>query len=349
MSRSLSVVCTAMQLVNCIEAVKYYHSGLNDLVILAGVDRVEQIDNLLEEYSPFFRFDKVFKFNPSAQKQMTVIKEFLFIRKISSATKYDIVLVSNYKQPKQKYLLKRICQRSEDVDIVLIDDGLAVCEIARRRNQECVSKRANVYYMSKIYRLIYKRFICDFVPERLEYFTVYHNLEIIKNDTIVQNEYAFIKNNNLGIPPDIEVSNSVVFLGQPLVGCYGMSRLDKKRYCKYIEDALSQCGMSDFLVYYFPHPVENTHLTLEEDIASMFRIQVSNVPFEIISLKLDYKIPIMGFYSSALVNVQKFNKNRKIYAIYFDEISDSNDSRFRKVVNESYDYMKSIGIKIINR
>lgn len=347
--RSLSVVYTAMQLVNCIEAIKQYGSTINDLLILSGIDRSGQIDKLLDEYSPYFSFSKITRLKFSKYNQLNVIKEFLLLKSASSNVLYDIVFVTNYKQSRQKFLLRGLSKKNTSLRIVLVDDGLAVCEIVSKRNQEYLNKKANVYYSSRLYKLLYKGFVKNYIPKRIEYFTVYNNLEIVDADTIVLNQYNFIKNNTIGISPNIDPDKSLIVLGQPLVGSYGMGGLNKDKYCAYIRDAISSIGMNDHIVYYFPHPVEDTHITLTEEMINYFHIQYSSVPFEIISLKIDNRTPVLGFYTSALVNLRKFDNERVIYSVYFDDVNDSPNPRFKKIVNEAYDYMKSIGITILNR
>lgn len=347
--RSLSVVCTPIQLVNCIEAIYSYKSNVNDLLVLASVNRVDKINRLIEEYLPYFCFNSIMRLNPSTHSSIMAIKEFMLLRRAATNNCYDILFVSNYKQARQKYLQKKLFEKNSNVNFVLIDDGLAVCEIVDRRNNEIKSQKANVHYSTRINRLLYKRKVNNFIPQRLEYFTVYNDLDVHNSDRIVINGYLFIKSNSLGVAPNIKFDNSLIFLGQPLVDSCGKIGLNKEKYSNYIINALKDLGMSDYTVYYFPHPVENINTTLNEELRSKFLIQASNIPFEVISLKLDNRIPILGFYTSALVNLRKSYKDRKIVAIYFDDINNSRYARLKKVVNEAYDYMKSINITILNR
>lgn len=346
--RSLSVVCTQMQLVNCIEAIMRYKSENNDLLVLAAPNRIEQIEGLIREYSQYFCFDNIFRFKPSSYSLISTIREFMIIRSTAMKNFYDIVFLSNYKQARQRCLLKKIGLRFDNLKIVLIDDGLAVCEIVKRRNKECVTNTADIHYSTKLNRIMYQLFVGNYIPPKVEYFTVYNNIEIYRKDIIRINEYTFIKNNNLGISPNIS-RNSVIILGQPLVGSYGMSSFTKESYCSYIKNALNDLEFFSKDIYYFPHPVEDTMVTLSEEILNRIKIQKSKIPFEIIALKLDTSIPVIGFYTSALVNLRESDKSRIITAIYFSEINSSTNHRFKKIVNEAYDYMESIGIKILNK
>lgn len=352
--KSLSIVCTQMQLVNCIEAIQEYGCRENDLLILAGNrNSLDKIMQLLRSYESVFRFNQVHSFYLKSTKFgiFNIIMQLLFITKSTKKVSYDILFSGNYKHAQQKYILRNALNVNNNANIVLVDDGLAVYEICDRRNHEIESGRSNIHYSSKAYKICYSCFLKNFLPPTITFFTLYKGLKIQPTDSLIFNKYTFSKKYSIGAEHHFSSGERIVFLGQPLIDnkSLGLNTFTKENYCNYIKHSLEFLHESCSRIVYFPHPAEDTATTLTNDFMLSNVVVRPTFPFELNAVHLPDNVLVIGFYTSALVNLHMAYPHLKIISLYFNEINESSIPRIKKVVNNAYDVIENEGIQVLFR
>lgn len=350
---SVSFITTQMQLINCVEAIHQFGCKENALIIASNdEERQKRIQTLLDILSPYFAFDNVYILCKGVAKGWFgglkyVYKQKKEISRLVHGKKIDVFFSTNFKQAQQKFIIKKLFNLNSDLQIVLVDDGLAVCEIAVRRSNELRTNKSDTHYISRAYKLLYEAEVRCFVPRHIVFFTVYKDISISQEDSLIYNNYSFVKRHKIG---DSEIGiGEVVVLGQPLVNSnyLGLDSFSSDTYCEYIINAIRAIGFPFSRIVYFPHPAENITISLSSTKSSNFSVVENNIPIELILLHVHQEVPILGFYTSALVNIVELDNDRRVYSIYFKEVNKSEIKRIREVVNNAYKYIESKGIPVL--
>lgn len=353
---SISVVSTQMQLVNCIEAIHYYGFLHNELIIWAySKTRQEQMISLLDKLDYRRLFVKVLIHTREGSDRKSILKSICREKrffKTYTINHYDAIILGNYKLLQEKYFLKRVIDANREVRTIVVDDGLAACETAILRNNECNVGRMQFDETSPLFKLFYLNgllFRWD-APSSILFFTSFKNLLINECDSRSANDYAFLKEFINRSPANSLDSYDIIIIGQPLVQ---MHLLSKESYSDYIIDCINGISEGGQLnIVYIPHPGENPDTSVSTTLSAMISIKRMELPIELYLLSSNReKIKhIVGFYTSALVNIKQMELESccRIHSLYFNELEDLQNENLRRIIKNAYCFIGDNGISIMN-
>jgi hypothetical protein len=179
----------------------------------------------------------------------------------------------------------------------------------------------------------------SFIPDSITFFSVYDHLEYDETDIFEKCNYIYLKKMSFNSQSEMGRFDLAI-IGQPL-GKEGI--IKKERYCNVINDFInSKCSGS---IIYIPHPIEDTTESLTLELRERIHIERPSVPFEmwIISSRVN---SVVGFYSSALINIRYLCPDIFVNSLFPKEIKES-QSLFLQEAREAYNYQKQVGINVI--
>lgn len=352
MKKTLSIVSTPMQLVNCIE---YIQTQIKDkvqntlIIDVNSENRKNQINNLFKY--EFYRevFDEVYY--PSivghkkGLKYFKIVSNKQIVKKISRQTIYDYVISGNNLSLIHRYSQFLCWNNNPNIKIVVVDDGTSTAEIVLLREKEIETNTLQYWVFSRSVRLLYFFRLPKlkyFVPPSLIFFTVYNNLPFSRNDILISCDYSYTKNLHFDDSRDTQLPD-VIVIGQPLSAA---NVLSKERYNKIIETYISETNITNERIVYVPHPAENVSESLDNMLMSKLSIIRPDIPFELwaITKRVHY---LVGFYSSVLVNMHFLFPNIKVVSLCPQEILNSSEL-FLQEAQQSYAYIRNNGIEVID-
>lgn len=335
--KTISVVSTQMQLINCVEYLFQTHSDSNILIVTTKSRyRKKQLCEILENkcYSKYFY--KIIYLS------MTNIRFFdffhliiytLYIRVFCLFKKFDICLLGNYRDFLGRLLYRYL--RSDE--LIVVDDGLASLSIEAGRHGELKEYKSPYIFIPN--RLI--RFFCHnntrFIPNKVNFFTIY-DLKIFGNDLRTSNNYIYLKkiSNTFNIP-DILRQADAIFVGQPLYRNY----LSKDKYAWYLRQYAKNVHGS---IVYYPHPEETYKEWLEMRLNDNYIYVENKFSFELLLSCVKENVNIVSFFSSILSNAKHINQLINLEAVYLSEIDNNQTLSYLQL---SYNKFKDEGIKIL--
>lgn len=343
---SVSIVCTSMQLVNCVEALNYFSCDDNTLVILApSTQRESQILDVLNrlEYRGFF--SKIEIIIPSTKVPLiNIIREKHLLNKVS-LMKYDYLVTGNYKLVNERYFISCAYRRNKEIKVVSVDDGLAICDIVKRRKAELACQHPNLYFPSKLVQLVFggNRFLLRFVPEHIIFFSCYSKIDFPAQDTFVQNKYVILSKIYLNFPiSSVITSEPICFIGQPLVR---IGYLNKNVYSQYITDIINSELSGDASSFvYLAHPAEDINESLSKALLDRINVDTHVLPAEIKLCSCSGSIKLFGFFSSVLSNVKAMCPDIEVVALFPKEINSISDEVDKDSVLKAYQYLTNEGV-----
>lgn len=353
--RSVSIASTQMQLLNCIEAIFKYGYDNNDLIIWAySKNRERQLLNLLEKLDCGRLFRKVTVYTRhntgGFRTYISILSEKSFFKRYD-VSGYNVFISGNYKLIQEKFFLRRVIRANNNVSIIVVDDGLATRETSNLRVREVTTGKMVFDETSISYKLFYlSGYLFKWkAPDTIEYFTSYSKLTISCSDTAVLNNNDFIKQNGISNKFSFENDSTIIFLGQPLVQ---LNILSAEVYSNYIETFIYKELDGDYAnLLYIPHPAENVDESLSLELKTKLNIQAVELPVELFLLSIPQGVEkyIVGFYTSALVNIQQLSiANCRCRAVYIEEIESFSDLNMKRILKDAYNYIEESGIPIIH-
>lgn len=337
-----------MQLINCIEAIKYFNCDDNWLVItLFSSARVKRIKVLLEKYHLRDNFSHVFNMRIiDSTTQMAdwfnVLVSRLVIEYFVLFRKFSCVIVGHYLNWPERFILYKVPLKNPDCRCVLVDDGAGTIRFAQARQNEQLQGRM-ISLSSKKLRFLFSIDMKRIYPKKLTYFTNYPVAEyLLSEDDMVKNDYSNILNL---LASDVRnyysrMEETLVILGQPLSF---VDVLTDEKYLFYLHEAIRIIEERRHInqVLYFPHPDEQ-NIGLVTSCFPNFKIVKSDIPFEMVAMSLPSTCSILGFYTSALWNCNLLPIQPKIYSILIRE-SDyyCNESKKKAIMSVYDDFINS--------
>lgn len=343
MKKSLSIINTGIQLVNCIEAIKHFGCENNYLIIgqfNICPDRIRQIRKMLKD--PFLseNFKKIYllPFQFSNKNPLRffgyLASAFKFALIILFSKKIDYCFYGVYTDVIMRPVTYLVQYKNNKSKICLIDDGIRVISDADNRiKQEPLIARQEQkckFFLKDFCRSIMRKWM---VPH-LHFFTTY-TFPLLERDTSIPNHYLHLKNNNpyhYVFKPD-----AVVLIGQPFIE---LKMVEEQTY----SDALSKIYSlyKDRPVYYMPHPLETLYPKfIQKDT------EIIKTPYPVELLLLGSNLStLVGFNSSVLFNAAWMNICDEIlsYQIPEDQLL-HNDVKANALVYKAF---SNAGIKFIN-
>lgn len=180
---------------------------------------------------------------------------------------------------------------------VILDDGLATLLIPEKIEKAVfIPKKLNRFLETLIFNQFYFRY------NVVTLFSVYS----VKHKRIKLENHSFNQLSNLYSIKNKLKTNSVVFIGQPLVE---FNLLTKEAYNKYVNAIKKSYEKKGYSFFYHIHPAENKSLKDKN-----WKVESQKVPLEIHFL-IQKEIPeiFASFYSSAIINLYLLFENYCTY------------------------------------
>lgn len=350
MQQIISIVSTQMQLVNSIEYIKKHQaidSYIRLIVCYSSEKRREQIDTIIKLNCYTDVFDSISYISYDTRFSFLWYFYMLWVKKklryLFSVQNFDICIIGNYKSIYHRFCQYVCWRNNHSVHTVLVDDGTATADSVVLRQQEKKKHVIQIPGLSRYLKIIYlllDHSFKSFIPNHLTFFSIYDYLKYDEKDIFEKCNYTYLKQMSLNILSDRN-EYDLAIIGQPL-GKEGI--LKKERYCNVINDFInSMC--KDCSIIYIPHPVEDTMESLTPTLREKFHIERPGVPFEMWIISSSIK-SVVGYYSSALINIRILCPDISVNSLYPKEIKESS-SLFLQEAREAYSYQKQIGINVI--
>lgn len=352
MAETLTIISTQMQLVNAIEYLSSTKGELyNHLIICTSTRRrKKQLSSLLDKpyYAKVFQKVDYLRYGGGSRIKsywVTLCLKYGISRIIKKATAFDLIIIGNYLSIIHRYVQYLCWKKNEDLKFIVVDDGTATTEAVVIREKEKHDNKLVYYgrskYLVKIFLTKFSSFKF-FVPHSLTFFSIYDKLNYSNDDTFVKCDYVYLKNQVNRFIAREELG--LVIIGQPLIA---EGFLSKDRYNQSITDYLiNHYGDKKGKVVYVPHPIEKVDESLSETLKESVLIVRPDVPFEMWALCTEIK-SVVGFYSSALVNLRYFLPTIPIVSLCPSEIINSKEYDCQEAI-QAYKYFFEIGIDIIH-
>lgn len=344
--KSIMLVTTQMQLLNCIELVSKYDKKVDLLIVIChSRSRREQLEKLLkiEDLRKFITEIKYIILKKEGISSLTSQISCKFqLGKLAKLYKYDECIIGNNFPTQNRFFIYKVMKNNPNCKLFVCDDGLATLSSYKNRLLQLKGVKNAYPKNSRALEIVYMfSGVDNYVPKIFNYFTVY-NLEDNFVDKYIQNTYEYLRSHLRSFYSDGDFSNySVIILGLPMIQ-YNI--LDKNSFNKYIRNILNLSPNHKAL--YIMHPQETIdEQDFDVDIIGQIKAVKLDYPVETLLSVLDNKI-IYGFYTSALVNLKYMNLNSSFYAVRVKEVLDKNDE-YSKRIESVYQYLLGNGIQII--
>lgn len=346
MDKTVSIISTGLQLINCAEYIKAQGEHNNVLVVYASSKRrIAQIKALIANKTYDGIFEKIVYLREFSNRYLNVFNVILNIIRLYliSIGKTKCCIAGNYLMASHRFLIARFNKR--DVKVVLVDDGLTTTEVAKWRPIELKEGIVHMFNGSFTTRLFYLPVRRYCVPKKVQYFTVYDvNVSSI-GDEYIRCDYEYLKSHIQNFEINSEVfSGECFFISQPLY----KSIITKHSYCSYLNEFAKLTDKKDII--YIPHPSEdNFEQEIIPSLAKKYRVIKTSLPFEIIASIIKPGASVFTFYSSVIVNLMEMRKDLELVAIYLSEIDGFQDSlsSIWMGIKDSYSYFEEKEIRIL--
>jgi len=318
---NLFIVAGPLHIINAIEAIEYFSSKNNILLILytGNSHQLSQMKRLLH----FYKWDRIIYF-PLPMKK---IDKIFFVKRVNSILKkIEIKSISNifvgeYRSDHVNHIVNIFNYKK----VYLLDDGLAQLYYHKEIN--------NIPYRVKLRQLFYRFISYRLKPIDYTFFTIYN----IPNVKIIKNRYTFFKR----YISSKKVENIVYFIGQPLVE---LKIINQKEYIELLSKIRDRYRGVEFI--YILHRREKKENIEKASLDLNFKYQEFDNPIEIEMLQRD-TIPkyFATFYSSAIVTLPSFieKSNYRVFQISKSRIN----SKLRENIYFTYQELKKIGLEVV--
>lgn len=340
--KSLSLISTQMQLINCIEYLVTHKIEENEVVFwaLSKTRKTQLLDVFnIPCNRQLFKGYRFFTFNGGNIHDILVSVWMLFKMWIWALTKkVDVFILGNYKTCYGRFFW----YKQPNAKRTVVDDGLGTpiwYEIRANRGFKGISE---MFYDNKIIRSLLKRKEDAMVPESVRFFSIYTDIKN-PNDSVEFNSYSYLKA-NIGQYPESDAFKSCdfVFLGQPF---HTRGYVSHQKYNEYLKKTYSYIGEKQAI--YYPHPEETDNSWMDDVVKTKYQFIPNKMIFEVFALAMKPKSVIASFQTSSQPILLKLCPDIKQLAVYLEE-ADGQHTPFFEEIKEAYKYLENLGIPVIH-
>ncbi len=326
MQYNLTIATTPMQIINAIEAINYFNTKNNILVLIF---KPRDDNNLqLEKIAKLYLWNKIIRVNNNLKKSKYI--EYIKLINELKNFHYNYIFFGNFTS-----IYKIIISNIKKEHLYLIDDGSATIHIYK-----------NILIPNKINSLSIKelRFLLigfkTKIKDKINIFT-YFTLPYDERFPVVENKLTYFKEK---LNKENFIEEDIIFLGQPLASSNFISQTDYSNYLKSIKK------IKDKKIIYIPHRFENINSELKELEDRYFKILPIDIPIElyfiynsiipthIISFCTSATFTLEKIYPSLLceniiIPKEKFLKKQKEFYLCYDTLQEQTDSTNLNIEN----------------
>lgn len=339
--KTLSIVCTQLQLINAIECVKYYQSTDNTLILdCASRTRRNQLEYLLSLDIYKGIFNKVYYSDITNNRwaYIDMIYAKMLIQVLIFLFKYQTIIVGNYNLLKHKYAIVQGTSQNKSCRAIVVDDGTVSLFYPEIREKEISSGICDISYEnSRFSRMLYHKSLEPIVSANINFFSLY-KLQLSPSDSLIVNRFDYLTNNLNNVVSGLDLSiYDTVIVGQPLIE---LNAVSNENYKKCISEIRNQ---NEGNMLYVSHPAEFSYPFADIGV----KIIKFPLPFECMAKLLNPNTAIYGFTSSALINAKLLCPEKRVVAVDLSPIV-NRESDFIEISSKIFSSFKDYGIEVIS-
>ncbi len=348
------MIRTPLQLLNIIEIRHHFGFKGNILIVLVtGLFRQDYINNLINEkewdsvhYIKFKHINKGYDFGLRRPQNIyercleiySTFDQFKKRRRLDKLARSigfaENIILGNYREGAHDSM-RHFANKLNHNHLYLVDDGTDIILINDDRKKGYSNIKKDIESKSWLKRFktrIHNKYIDwnNKGENKLTFFTCY-GLMVKTGDSLIKNEYRYLRSLSSNSPP----ADEVIFLGQCLIDD---GYITKEDYFSYIRSIKDYFTIEKFV--YIPHPRESSRYIELVKRELMIEIRKLDVPIE-------YEMTIRGnrprylasFFCSALENcsiILNGNTDIKAFYIYPEHLLAAKDN-----VEKFYQYFKT--------
>jgi hypothetical protein len=347
--RNLFLVSTAFQLINAIEAQKYFKTK-NNILVLFYFGNINRDHEQLEEIVELFDYNQLITFKVEPQKKyLNLIIDLL---KVLQKNQYKKVFTGYFSAN-----LRRFIANVKYQELFLIDDGVYTISIhnelyakdtkrykkyiteysEKKRTKPIARLKFYIYRQFRKFYLKIHGFQNDMKEMPLNFYTIF-NLPQYQNEIIVKNNYKYIckyfLENNIEKKCSNPNKNIVYFLGQPLNRVFN---IDDRTYISYIKYIINYYKNKE--IVYIPHRAEKEKIIENiENIKGNIKVKKIFSPFELYILRENIKVThIASFLSTTLFSIKQMYSDVKVdaFRLKINSELDNNNALIYKMLEQN--------------
>lgn len=317
-------------MLNAVEAKHFFKLRTEDCILIVMGDRKSQPqilklasgmgewDNIVVlNESPLFIGNPLEKKAPYKSKLWGASffkKSFFYVRRLNRIKKYlgevEYIFVG---YPRYVYM-RHFINITPHKQVFLLDDGNATIRLAKERRFPAITE--NVVGWKKRLKTSAKRIlqgVKDDEKETLGFFTIY-NIEAGANDSIVKNDFDYIRS-RLDL---LETTDEIYFLGSPLSEVGILAQDEYFEYLKRVKDYYK-----DNKIVYIVHRRESWDKLKRLERELDFHIELFDYPIEYQLVMIGPRPAVLAsFFSSALDSCSLIFENKlQIVAFKIDVVN----------------------------
>ncbi len=305
----LFIVRTPMQIVSAIEAMHYFHSSNNTLVIIYNKKKnnFKQIQKIIDIFHLATLFKNIIEVKSTQPSKFLLTLKL--IRKFKKHS-YNKLFIGLYDSMGKLFLANLSYQQA-----YLIDDGTATIvahqHIVRTMHSQTVGSK-------ELRALFFGLHTQHRTP--LHFFTLFH-LTPYSDETIITHRFEYLKQR---FTQQYHHSTTIYLLGQNLTD---VAIVSAEKYLCYIQQILKH--YPDRNIVYIPHRLETLHPELYALQHSKFTVMHNTMPIELYFLtNRIYPNHIISFFTSALytLNILFDEATIESFSIASEDIEHHHDS-----------------------
>lgn len=333
--KNLFIIASPLQLVNAMEAVYYFKTSYNILIVmynssLNSIDFNQKINLLdIEEWDEIVYYDL-----GKIAKKKRFFKQVELIKKLRK-DEYNYLFSGDFGT-----IQKAIMANVNVENIYLLDDGTASIMIYETLKNEHFFNKIPFFKKIKLLRYLLMNLRYQ-IKQNINYFTIYH-LSSLPHMNVIQHDFSFLKKTKL---QECIKTKTIYILGQNLVE---VGFIKEEIYLKYLKKIIENY---DGKIIYKPHRSEKVTDSYLSLVSENFLIdtEINQGPVEITFLNNKiYPSIVISFFSSALFSLDKIFENTLIYSVKIDEKDLIKKHNNVEVINSCYAFLKNTNVKDID-
>jgi len=291
--KNLFIIGTPLQLLNAIEAIKYFQLDECILVIVHRSLKANKVQ--IEDLKNMYKFEETidieYSKNSSMMKYVNLVK---YLKKY----RYSYIFF-----PKLETVPKLVLPNVKKEKVFLLDDGVLTVEIYDKFIKK---NKLNKYNLKEIRFLLFGLKIK--IKDKINFFT-YFDLEPLDGVEIIKNKLSFIKETYLN--KSTKDDSLIYFIGHP-----PSKAVDNDTYMNSILTLVKKFNKK---IIYIPHRGETEEgikqiSSLTTDILNVLNV---NMPIELYFLKNKiYPTHIISYYSTALTTLNILYPESKVSYVH---------------------------------
>lgn len=337
--KNLFIVASPLQFLNAMEAMHYFKTSCNILILIYNSSLNEtdynQKLNLLDvnEWEEVIYYDLA-----QIAKKRRFFEQVKLIKKLKKDT-YTYLFSGDFGTIQQALMANLDIE-----NIYLLDDGtasLVTYEVLKDKHfieQLTFSKKMKLMRY-RLMNLKYK------IEQDINFFTIY-NLKPLPHMKVIQHDFRYLKKSRLRA---CKKSNNIYILGQNLVE---VGWITEEKYLQYLEKIIEKLLKEHSgKIIYKPHRSEKITMSYYSLQSEYFLIDqdINKGPIETSLINENiYPSVIVSFFSSALFSLDKIFDDTLIYSVKIEERDLIKKEKNMAIINSCYAFLENTSVVSID-